>query len=196
MAQESSRPKLLWLLIIVMPLLGIGAALLATQLPLAAPVQPTQVAEALPTRVISSDLLNQGAPNFELFRLDAENSTRLSSLRGRVVFVNFWATWCEPCRREFPAFAAFTATQSADGPLILAVNVGESPEQINAFLDEIGVHSTRVLLDSDFQVSDRYQVEFYPSTFVINPAGRIAAFHPGEITLADLEDYVAEHSQN
>jgi thiol-disulfide isomerase/thioredoxin len=195
MSPESSRNKALWIAIILMPLLGIGAALLTTQLtreadPQLAPVQTPS------TQQLNSELLGQSAPNFELSRLDTDGTVRLSSLRGRVVFLNFWATWCEPCRREFPTFGRFSAQQPGDGPVILALNVGESAAQINAFLDEIGVQNQLVLLDSDFQVSDRYHVGFYPSTFVINPRGVIAAFHSGEITLSDLEDYVAEHAQN
>jgi thiol-disulfide isomerase/thioredoxin len=195
MAPQSPRYRLLWIAIILMPLLGIGMALLTTQITRESSSQLSP-AHTLPRPTLSSPLVGQSAPNFELPLLDTDDSIRLSSLRGRLVFVNFWATWCEPCRREFPAFAAFAARQPDNGPLILAVNVGETPAQIEAFLEEIGVQQAQILLDYDFQVSDRYQVEFYPSTFVIDPRGVIAAFHSGEISLAHLEDYVAEQSQS
>jgi thiol-disulfide isomerase/thioredoxin len=111
-----------------------------------------------------------------------------------MVFVNFWATWCEPCRRELPALQAFSQReQTSNAPLILAVNIGETPEQIAPFFDELGISDLTVLLDTNWGVSDLYQTEVYPSTFVINPAGTVVDFHLGEITLDDLEDYVAEH---
>jgi thiol-disulfide isomerase/thioredoxin len=139
-------------------------------------------------------LEGEPAPNFELARLDGEGTIRLSSLRGRMVFVNFWATWCEPCRRELPALQAFSQSeQGSNAPLILAVNIGESPEQITPYFDELGINDLTVLLDSNWSVSDLYQTEVYPSTFVIDPAGTVVDFHLGEITLDDLEGYVAAY---
>ncbi|MBZ0301301.1 MAG: redoxin domain-containing protein [Anaerolineae bacterium] len=185
MNADSRRNFRLWLTLLLMPLLSLAAALwvlVATQdrqriVPLPA---------AGPTPTVDQPLLGERAPNFELPTLDG-GTLRLSSLRGRMVFVNFWASWCDPCRREFPAFEAFAA-QQADA-LVLAVNVGETPGQIRTFLDEVGAHSVRVLLDVDFQVSGAYHADLYPSTFVVDPAGMVTAFHLGEITLADLNGY-------
>ena len=183
----------LWLVIIVMPLLSIAAALLTVILT-SDPPPVVSLPTGTPTPVESA-LVGQPAPNFELVQLDGEGTTRLSSLRGRVVFVNFWATWCEPCRRELPAFEAFAEQHTgSSAPIILALNIGETAETINNFLDEIDVDNLNVLLDSSFSVNAAYNVSFYPSTFVINPAGEIVDFHLGEITLENLNDYIAEHS--
>lgn len=183
---ERRRINPLWIIIFIVPLLSVSAALLvivATGDP-----PPANSAAIGPTPTVDHPLSGEIAPNFELAALDG-GSVRLSSLRGRFVFVNFWATWCEPCRREFPAFQTFSEQQ--DAGVILAVNVGEKPEQIRAFLDEIGVPDVRVLLDADFAVSDLYTSDYFPSTFVINPAGTVTAFHLGEITLDDLNRYMA-----
>ncbi|MAS36892.1 MAG: alkyl hydroperoxide reductase [Anaerolineaceae bacterium] len=177
----------IWLVVFIIPLLSVAAALLVFVLTEdRAPVNPVRIG---PTPTIDHPLVGEMAPNFELAALDG-GTVRLSSLRGRVVFVNFWATWCEPCRREFPAFEAFNNQQ--DEAVILAVNEGEPPEQIQSFLDEIDVGSVQVLLDNDFGVGDTYKSEYFPATFVINPAGIVSAFHLGEVTLDDLARYVAD----
>jgi thiol-disulfide isomerase/thioredoxin len=180
------RARLPWLLILLLPLVSVSAALLVAVLT-EPRLLPTAVPTARPT--VTHALLGQTAPNFELTDLDGK-PVRLSSLRGRTVFVNFWATWCDPCRREFPAFEAFSSQH--DRAVILAVNQGETVEPIRAFLASLGVSRVPVLLDSDMSVSSAYAVEYFPSTFVIDPAGVVVDFHLGEMTLADLEQSVRE----
>lgn len=184
----------LWIVIIVMPMVSIVAALLV----LVATQDPglPNFDRPLPTVVpVAHELEGKVAPNFELARLDGTGTVRLSSLRGRVVFVNFWATWCDPCRRELPTLQTFTRQNSGrTAPVILAVNIGETAEQISSFLSEVEVQLPYVLLDSDLSISNTYKADLYPSTFVIDPAGVVADFHLGEMTLDDLNHYVAELS--
>lgn len=82
------------------------------------------------------------AADFALPALEGDTTIQLSDLRGRVVFVNFWATDCVPCVRELPAFEAFMQEQDENGAVILAVNGAESAETINTFLDSINVSSS------------------------------------------------------
>lgn len=179
-------------LLLLIPLLGIvGALLTISGSGGLNPALPTPLpAATLPT----SQLIGRTAPNFELETLDGE-TVRLSSLRGRVVFLNFWATWCEPCRRELPAFERFMADQPADGPLILALNNGETPEQIRPFLAENGGSALTVLLDSGYAVEQLYDVNFFPSTFVVDAGGVVRDMHLGEMTLDDLNAYVAQFGE-
>src|SRR5690606_1256881 len=121
----------LWIVLIVMPLVGVGAAFGVYLAPQERPAAVVEVT-AGPTPTIVSELVGQMAPNFELAALDG-GTVRLSSLRGQVVFVNLWATWCEPCKREFPAFQEFEA-QDNNNATILAVNQGETAEKIQTFL--------------------------------------------------------------
>ena len=186
MLTEFKQRPLFWLLIIALPILSVLAAILTVVVR-----NPPSPAVNLPAA--SHTLIDAPAPNFELARFGSEDTVRLSSLRGQVVFINFWATWCEPCRREFPAFQSYL-TQTAQPGAILAVNVGDTPEQIGPFLAELGVDAVPVLLDTDFSVSDAYDTNLFPSTFVVDPAGITRTVHLGEITPADLERYAAEYA--
>jgi thiol-disulfide isomerase/thioredoxin len=190
MLPEFKPRKGFWMLIIALPLLSLLAALLTVMLSNRNP-QTANTPVLTPTGQHS--LVDTPAPNFELARLEGENTVRLSSLRGQVVFINFWATWCEPCRREFPAFETF-ATQDDSPGVILAVNVGDQPEKIEPFLAELGVNAVTVLLDTDFSISDGYEADLFPSTFIVDPAGIVRVVHIGEITGADLQRYAAEYA--
>ena len=188
MPSPHSRPSPALLLFLIFPLLGIIAALaMALANPGPAAVTPPTPLPVAPQQL---SLVDKPAPNFELKGLDGR-SYRLSSYRGRVVFVNFWATWCEPCRRELPAFEQFAAAQGADGAAILAVNIGETPDQVAAFFEQYGVKALPVLLDDTLDVYGAYGIERLPTTFVLDPAGTVRYKHLGEITAADLEAYVA-----
>ncbi len=181
------RPSPALVLFLIFPLLGIiaalGMALANSNSGVVTPPTP------LPVAPQQLSLIDKPAPNFELEGLDGQRY-RLSSYRGRVVFVNFWATWCEPCRRELPAFEQFAAAQGADGAIILAVNVGETPEQIAAFFEQHDVEAVSVLLDDTLDVYGAYGIERLPTTFVLDPAGTVRYKHLGEITITDLEAYV------
>ena len=113
------------------------------------------------------------APDFELTTLDGERIT-LSELRGQAVLVNFWASWCPPCRSEMPAMQQVYSDFGADGFVILAVN---STHQ-DRLADVEGFGAERnltfpILLDQDGQVSARYQVRSLPTSFFIDPDGII-----------------------
>jgi thiol-disulfide isomerase/thioredoxin len=183
---EFKQRRFFWLLIIALPVLSVLAAVLTV-------VLKDNASIVVNTPLMTHALVDTAAPNFELARFGSADTLRLSSLRGQVVFINFWATWCEPCRREFPAFQDYL-TQAAQPGAILAVNVGDTPEQIDPFLAELGVDAVTVLLDTDFSVSDAYDTDLFPSTFIVDPAGMVRAVHLGEITQADLEHYTAEYA--
>lgn len=154
----------------------------------------TQQGRIVEQRSIGS-LMNLPAPNFELPDLEG-NSVSLEDLRGRVVFLNFWATWCVPCRREMPAFEDFMAQQDADGPLVLTINDGESADQVRDFFDEIDVEGIPTLLDSDSRLRSAYAVAALPTTFVIDGEGVIRAVKFGEIFLEDFDSYLAQLAAN
>lgn len=185
-ANQRSRISTL-ILLSLLPLLAISAALLML---IASERANTSIPPTpLPVTQPVSRLAGRPAPNFELPALDG-STIRLSSMRGRVVFLNFWATWCEPCKREMPAFQRFMQAQTNGGAVILAVNIGDKPEDIQKFLDENNVSSIPVLLDSQYEVQTAYSANLFPTTFIIDPAGIVRDMHLGEMTTGDLNSFV------
>lgn len=111
------------------------------------------------------------APDFELTTLDGE-TVRLSDYRGEKVLLNFWATWCPPCRAEMPDMQQFHADHDAT---ILAVNLlgtEKSPEEVEKFLDEYGVTFT-VLSDDLNHVASLYNASALPTSYLINSKGEV-----------------------
>lgn len=111
------------------------------------------------------------APDFELETLDGE-TVSLSDYRGEKVIVNFWATWCPPCRSEMPDMQKFHEDYDAE---ILAVNLSsteQSETQVHDFLDEYGVTFT-VLSDASNRVSTLYNASALPTSYLINTKGEI-----------------------
>ena len=110
------------------------------------------------------------APDFEWLGPNGE-TLRLSSYRGKVVVVNFWATWCEPCRREMPALQRAAANEP--DVVVLEVNLMESGDKARSFLDSLGLDRLQPVLDIDGATTRRFGVLSLPSTFFIDRAGVI-----------------------
>ncbi len=132
---------------------------------------------SLPTAV-AGPLVGDPAPDFELIEAGSGNMLRLSDFRGRPVLVNFWATWCAPCRTEMPALEEAAVTYRDAGLQVLAVNFGESQPAVLAFAGELSLQLP-LLLDSDGAVQQSYRVPGYPSSYFIDRQGRVAAVHLG-----------------
>ena len=99
---------------------------------------------------------------------------RLSELRGKVVFLNFWATWCPPCRDEMPSMESLYRRYKDEGLEIVAVNLRESHEQVLAFMNEYELTFPAVL-DLDGRIGGAYGVQAIPTSFLINREGQIVA---------------------
>jgi cytochrome c biogenesis protein CcmG, thiol:disulfide interchange protein DsbE len=111
---------------------------------------------------------------------DADGRERgLPEWRGRTVVVNFWATWCEPCREEMPSLERLKARL---GPKfeVVAVNVGESPERVARFTREVPV-TFPILYDRESATARRWKVRGYPTSYVVGPDGRIRYYFVGEL---------------
>jgi len=131
----------------------------------------------------------RAAPNFKLAGLE-EDSLSLTDYRGKFVLLNFWASWCGPCRDETPDLQSFWEHNSAEGLLILGVNQQERAATAREFLDEFGV-TYPIALDSSGEVSAAYGVgRGMPISFFISPDGVIEQVIFGRLTepqFADLE---------
>ena len=181
------------LLFLIFPILGIVAAL-------AIGGQRTGNAGTLVPPVIgytpNRSVVGSPAPDFTLQTLDGK-SIQLSTLRGRWVFLNFWATWCGPCRQEMPTFQRLL--NGGFGPLkdkvtVLAVDMLESVDKVSAFMKELDL-SIPVALDADGAVNRLYGVIQLPVTFVIDPAGVVRYEQIGEMTPELLQKYLDQQSR-
>jgi peroxiredoxin len=130
------------------------------------------------------------APDFTLNDLDG-NTIRLSDYRDQPVILNFWATWCGPCRVEMPELEQVQQDYADAGLVVLLVNQQESPERVKAFAEELGL-TAPIVLDSETQVGEAYGAFFLPSTVFVGLDGSVSAFHRGIITRGQIEAYLAE----
>ncbi len=105
---------------------------------------------------------------------------RLADYRGKVVLVNFWATWCEPCREEMPSIEQLRKSLSGKPFEVLAVNLGEPPSRIERFLEKLPV-SFPLLLDRDTKTAKAWKARILPASFLVGRDGRIRYVHYGEI---------------
>jgi peroxiredoxin len=117
------------------------------------------------------------APDFTLRSADGHN-LRLAEQRGQVVLVNFWASWCGPCREEMPLLDALYRKYHASGFTLLGINIDDDPRNARTVLDKAHL-SFPVLLDTDKQVSKRYELSAMPSTVLIDRDGRVRYLNRG-----------------
>ena len=108
----------------------------------------------------------------------------LTAYQGRVVLVNFWATWCEPCREEMPALQQLQNTLGKERLVVLAVNYGESPEKVQKFVDQVPVNFP-ILLDRHTDATKTWQVRVLPTSFVLGPDGQIRYHMVGGLDWGD-----------
>lgn len=125
------------------------------------------------------------APDFELESLDG-TMIKLSELRDKNVIINFWATWCDFCVAEMPDLQKLQDTYKDDDLLILAVNVGETKEEVEKFMEENQINLT-VLLDKDSSIANTYGLRSFPSTIAINKKGEVVSGYVGMLTYEQME---------
>ena len=111
------------------------------------------------------------APLFELINLD-DQKVRLKDYRGKVVALNFWASWCPPCRKELPSMQHTYEAFKSKGFVILAVNVGEDWDTVAPFLGNFSLKFP-ILFDSQSKIIDQWKVLGLPSTFLIDKKGNV-----------------------
>jgi len=146
---------------------------------------PTGAAAVRPESI---PLKGHPAPDFTLQTMTGE-PLALSDLRGKAVVLNFWATWCPPCRAEMPELQAAYTAYAPGGLVVLGVNQAEDRATVRAFLNELGL-TFPVVLDTQYEVADRYSVNSLPTTFFIDRDGVIRDIVVGQMNAAVLSEHI------
>ena len=137
------------------------------------------LALALPASAQELKPWSGATPPLELADLEGKRH-RLADYRGKVVLVNFWATWCVPCREEMPSIERLRASLEGRPFAVLAVNLAEPESRIQKFLDAVPLRFA-VLLDRDTQTTRAWQAKVLPATYIVGRDGKIRYRHVGEL---------------
>jgi len=148
---------------------------------------PTPEPTPEPSTPVEGTAIGNLAPNFE-FNNAHEQTVSLADFQGKPILLNFWATWCSPCRAELPYIQKVYDTWSEHGLVVLAVNMGESPSKVEEFMKSHNF-SFPVLLDSKRSLADKYNIRYIPTTYFIDGNGVIKNIKVGAFSgVAEIED--------
>jgi len=147
--------------------------------------------QAAPETKVKPDSARNAAPEFALKDADGKTVT-LAEYKGKVVLLNFWATWCGPCKIEIPWFADFEQKYKDRGFAVLGVAMDEEGwEVIKPYLAQSKVNY-RVILGNDTVAGLYGGVESLPTTFVLDRNGKIASTHVGLVSKSDYENEIMQ----
>ena len=133
------------------------------------------------------------APDFALTDI-AGNEITLGDLTGKVIFLNFWATWCGPCRHEIPDFIEFYEKYKEQGIEIIGISVDKSTKKVKDFMDEHKINYPVAMATNEI-MGDYKPGRYIPTTIIINPKGDIVERKVGIMDKATLESYFQEFSK-
>ena len=134
--------------------------------------------------------IGKSAPNFTLKRIDEPGTLQLASLRGKVVVLNFWASWCYPCKQEAPALAA-AAKRWPGKVVVLGVDVNDFAGDARKFARKYGL-SYPLVHDNHNVTSPKYGISLLPETFFINRSGKVIVHVPGQVKPSEIQDGVEQ----
>ncbi len=133
--------------------------------------------------------LNAIAPLFEAQTLVGD-TLRLADLRGKVVLINFWATWCEPCKAEMPDLQAVYESYQARGLRVLGINLGEGKADVEKWVSQLGL-TFDIVMDNRQRIASEYQIRGQPTSYLVAPDGVITQIYYGSTIRANLEAAIA-----
>jgi cytochrome c biogenesis protein CcmG/thiol:disulfide interchange protein DsbE len=135
--------------------------------------------------------VGEPAPDKELEALDGSESATLADYRGRWVLLNFWASWCEPCRDEAPALERFHREGRDAGVAVVGVNLDDARDDARAFVEEFGLTYPQLRDGDGRERRDAYGMTGFPESFLVDPDGRIALIRRGPVDERFLREEVA-----
>jgi len=140
------------------------------------------------TTKINPNIIKTKAIDFKLKDLSGKELS-LSDLKGKKVFLSFWATWCPPCKAEMPEIQKLYEETKDSNLVIVAVEIGEPLSTVNSFIDE-NKYSFKVLLDSDQSVASKYNVASIPTSYFIDVDGNIISKSIGGLNINQMRAYI------
>lgn len=185
MSELSNQPspgRLIALMLIGFGFLALGVSFLLMPEQLSS--ASTQDFSTIPVEV------NLPSPELNLTTLDGQAAS-LSDYLGDVVLVNLWATWCPPCREEMPTLQAFYDEHRSDGFILIAIDQGETLDEVTPFVEEFGL-TFPVWLDPGSTAGGEFNTMNLPSSYVIDRSGRIRLMWIGGISKNNLDKYVPD----
>lgn len=130
------------------------------------------------------------APNFSRPQLHGPD-LKLSDFKGKAVVLNFWGSWCEPCKAEMPALQKTYEKYKDQGLVVIGVNIGEAPVSVESFVNQYKL-TFPILLDRDMQITKLYRITPIPTTFFIDREGKIEEVVISQMNEAFLSQKVAK----
>jgi thiol-disulfide isomerase/thioredoxin len=143
--------------------------------------------------------IDNEAPDFTLKSMQGNEQISLSQFKGKVVYLDFWASWCGPCRQSFPFIAQLQQQYQQDGFEVVSVNLDENPQLATEFINQFPVNYSHVK-GFGTDISEKYSIEAMPTAYLIDAKGRVRVIHKGfkpshkKFIEAVLEKLLAENN--
>lgn len=137
---------------------------------------------------VTTNSIKTKAIDFKLKDLNG-NELSLSDLKGKKVFLNFWATWCPPCKAEMPEMEKLYQETKDSDLVIVAVEIGEPLDTVKSFIDS-NKYNFKVLLDPDQTVATKYNITSIPTSYFIDTDGNIVSKHVGGMNIDQMKAYI------
>jgi cytochrome c biogenesis protein CcmG/thiol:disulfide interchange protein DsbE len=135
--------------------------------------------------------VGDAAPDKELQTLDGTGTGSIADYRGKWMLVNFWASWCEPCRSEAPALEAFQRAHAGEGFTVLGIDLDDATDDALAFVEQYGLTYPQLRDGDGEERRDAYGMTGFPESFLVDPEGRLALIHRGPVDEQMLQEQVA-----
>jgi thiol-disulfide isomerase/thioredoxin len=142
-----------------------------------------------PITAAPAPIVGAPAPDFSLDDLQSR-TLELSSLRGKTVLINFWATWCDPCREELPLLDRIAGTYP-ETLRVIGVETGDPEDAVRSFLEPLALTNLTVVLDPTLTARDRYLVRGLPTSFFVDSNGTVRQIKIGALDSSEIDSILA-----
>ena len=138
----------------------------------------------------SSIAIGDTAPDKELSRLDGPGTGEIADYRGRWVLVNFWASWCAPCKQEAPALESFYRQHAGQGFEVLGINLDDTTQDAREFVSHYALTYPQLRDGNGSDRRDAYGMTGFPESFLVDPRGKLALIRRGPVDRSYLAEQV------